>query len=98
MKAEAKMAEMNELAAEEGGWGAVEFVQLGTEEAIACRTLLKWTYVFAHAIPDAAAAKERFLFLQQDLESKTERLSELLESDAEKLRDPAVRKEARSRL
>lgn len=81
-----------QLGDQAGQWG-VQFVQQGTDEAIQCRTLLKWTYVLAHAIPDSAPAKERFLYLQRDLESKTERLSELLESDAEKLLDQEIRRE-----
>lgn len=93
VKAEAKMDQLREqLGSAAGQWG-VQFVQQGTDEAIACRTLLKWTYVLAHAVPDSAPAKERFLYLQRDLESKTERLSELLESEAEKLLEPAVRRE-----
>jgi hypothetical protein len=93
-KAEAKMRALQEAApGASRGWGDIAFVQAGTEEAIKCRGVLKWTYVLAFSLPDASAEKELFCFLQQDLESRTERLSGLLESDAETLLQPAVRAE-----
>jgi hypothetical protein len=75
------------------GWGDIAFVQQGTEEAIKCRGVLKWTYVLAFSLADDSPEKELFCFLQQDLESRTERLSGLLERDAEALLQPAVRAE-----
>jgi len=74
-------------------WGDVQFIGLSTSEAIRCRTVLKWTYVFAHDLEDETPAKNLFCFLQQDLEQKTERCSELLESDVEQLFKPDVRAE-----
>ena len=94
VKAEAKIKALQEAAPSSSrGWGDVAFVQQGTEEAIRCRSLLKWTYVLAFALTEATPEKELFLFLQQELESRTERLSGLLESDAETLLQPAVRSE-----
>ena len=93
-KAEAKIKALQEAAPSSSrGWGDVAFVQQGTEEAIRCRSLLKWTYVLAFALTEPTSGKELFLFLQQELESRTERLSGLLESDAETLLQPAVRSE-----
>lgn len=74
-------------------WGDVSFVQAGSEEAIKCRAVLKWTYVLAYALQDGSPQKELFCFLQQDLESRTERLSGLLEQEVEKLMEPEVRAE-----
>ena len=94
VKAEAKIKALQEAAPSSSrGWGDVAFVQQGTEEAIRCRSLLKWTYVLAFALTEPTPEKELFLFLQQELESRTERLSGLLESDAETLLQPAVRSE-----
>jgi hypothetical protein len=94
VKAEGKIKALQEAAPSSSrGWGDVAFVQQGTEEAIRCRSLLKWTYVLAFALTEPSPAKELFLFLQQELESRTERLSGLLESDAETLLQPAVRSE-----
>jgi hypothetical protein len=63
----------------------VSFVQQGVECAIQCRTVLKWTYVLAFYLEDKAPEKELFCFMQADLESRTERLSELLEKPVETL-------------
>ena len=94
VKAEAKIKALQEAAPSSSrGWGDVAFVQQGTEEAIRCRSLLKWTYVLAFALTEPTPEKELFLFLQQELESRTERLSGLLESDAETLLQPHVRSE-----
>lgn len=94
VKAEAKIKALQEAAPSSSrGWGDVAFVQQGTEEAIRCRSLLKWTYVLAYALSDPTPEKELFVFLQQELESRTERLSGLLESDAETLLQPNVRAE-----
>jgi ariadne-1 len=94
VKAEAKVKALQETAPDAArGWGDVAFVQQGTEEAIRCRGVLKWTYVLAFGLPDASPVKDLFCYLQQDLEQRTERLSGLLESDAETLMQPAVRAE-----
>ena len=93
-RAEAKMRALQEAApAAARGWGDVAFVQAGAEEAIRCRSLLKWTYVLAFSLTDGSPEKELFCFLQQDLESRTERLSGLLEAEPETLLQPAVRAE-----
>jgi ariadne-1 len=93
-KAEAKMRNLQEAAPPRSvGWGDVSFVQSATDEAIACRQVLKWTYVLAYHLADGAPEKELFCFLQQDLEARTERLSGLLERPAEELLQPAVRAE-----
>jgi len=74
-------------------WGDVQFVGEATEALSNCRLVLKWTYVLAHALPDESKEKNLFCFLQEDLEKKTERLSELLESDVEVLLKPEVKSE-----
>jgi ariadne-1 len=92
--AEAKVRALQEGAPGGGrGWSDVAFVQAGCEEALACRALLKWTYVLAYALPEEAPQRELFCYLQQDLEARTERLSGLLESDAPTLARPEVRAE-----
>ncbi len=72
-------------------WGDVMFIGEATEEVILCRTVLKWTYVLAYSLDDASPTKELFLYLQQDLESNTEKLSELLEKDVESLLQPDMK-------
>jgi hypothetical protein len=74
-------------------WSDIGFIKNGTEEAIASRAVLKWTYPLAFALADGDAQKELFTFLQQDLESRTERLSFLLEKDAAALQQTEVRAE-----
>mmetsp|Transcript_17885 Transcript_17885/g.30055 ORF Transcript_17885/g.30055 Transcript_17885/m.30055 type:complete len:586 (+) Transcript_17885:274-2031(+) len=74
-------------------WGDVQFVGEATESLSSCRLVLKWTYVLAHSLTDDSKEKNLFCFLQEDLEKKTERLSELLESDAEKLLKSEVKSE-----
>mmetsp|Transcript_10394 Transcript_10394/g.12172 ORF Transcript_10394/g.12172 Transcript_10394/m.12172 type:complete len:583 (-) Transcript_10394:534-2282(-) len=74
-------------------WGEVQFVGEATEGLCKCRVLLKWTYVLAHVLKDDSREKNLFCFLQEDLEKKTERLSELLESDVEELLKPEIKGE-----
>lgn len=74
-------------------WGDVQFVGEATEKLCKCRVVLKWTYVFAHALEDHSSKKNLFCFLQEDLERNTERLSELLESDVENLLKAEVKSE-----
>ena len=56
----------------------VQFLQQATEQVIACRQVLKYTYVFAYYLADG---KEKTLFehLQEQLERSTETLSEMSE-------------------
>jgi len=86
---------MEEIQAREPNraWGDVQFVEDATEGLSNCRAVLKWTYVLAHYLDDDTPEKDLFCFLQQGLEQNTERLSELLESDVEKLMLPATKSE-----
>ena len=55
--------------------------------------VLKWSYPLCFALTDGSPEKELFVFLQADLEARTERLSGLLEMDAKELLKPDVRAE-----
>jgi len=79
------------LEAGSGSWSDVAFVGAGTEEAIKCRGVLKWTYVLAFYLPEGHAEKPLFEYLQQELEQRTERLSALLEAEPAALLQPASR-------
>lgn len=84
-RAEDTIRALQEKNPDSAQWSDVSFVQRGVECAIQCRTVLKWTYVLAFYLEDKAPEKELFCFMQADLESRTERLSELLEKPVETL-------------
>lgn len=79
------------LSANGGSFSDVAFVSLATEEAILCRQVLKWTYVLAFSMEEQTSSKELFTNLQQDLETRVEQLSGLLESDPATLALPDTR-------
>ena len=60
-EAERKISEAAGRAAAGGGkvlsWGDAGFIVSATETAIACRGVLKWTYVLAHSLEDDTADK-----------------------------------------
>ena len=92
-KVEEKMRALQEASPGSAGWGDIAFVQNANEEVMACRQVLKWTYVLAYNLAEGAPEKELFCYLQQDLEARTERLSGLLEKEPEVLLQPEVRAE-----
>jgi len=57
----------------------VDFVYEAAEQLIECRRTLKYTYVFAFYLPDGSPEKNLFEWLQEELETNTEKLSEILE-------------------
>ncbi|GHP03637.1 hypothetical protein PPROV_000239200 [Pycnococcus provasolii] len=77
-------------------WTDGQFIGTATDELMACRLVLKWTYVLAHHLKDNSRPKNLFCDLQTQLESHTERLSGLIESDVEQLIKPEVRQEVLS--
>lgn len=65
-------------------WMEVQFLKAATEQVILCRQVLKYTYVFAYFLPEGQE-KTLFEFLQQQLETTTEQLSELSEQPVDKI-------------
>jgi hypothetical protein len=61
------------------GWVDVEYLERSVEQLIACRRVLKHTYIHAFYLPDGPE-KNLFEYLQQDLETNTELLSGVLEN------------------
>lgn len=59
---------------------AVQYLLDGTEELLACRQVLKYTYVVAFLMSEDEQARNLFEYLQKHLEVTTEGLSEVLES------------------
>jgi len=78
----AKMREMHDVAST---WAQVQFIEKSVAELQDCRSVLKYTYVFAFYFLEESSkhfldsAKELFEYLQEDLEKTTERLSEIVE-------------------
>jgi len=71
-------------AASVSSWIDVQFLKTATEQVFECRRVLKYTYVFAYYLQDQNE-KKLFEFLQQQLETTTEHLSELSEMDVSKM-------------
>jgi len=65
-------------------WIDVQFLRSATDEVFECRRVLKYTYVFAYYLQDENE-KTLFEFLQRELETATEHLSELSEMDLTKM-------------
>jgi len=61
------------------GAKTVDWIFVATEQLIECRRTLKYTYVFAFYLPDGSKEKNLFEWLQEELETTTERLSGHLE-------------------
>jgi len=74
---------------EEESWLDVSFIDEATECLIDCRNSLKFTYVAGYFYPDGRD-KSLFEFLQGELESATEALSELLEGSLDTHSRPIV--------
>uniref|UniRef100_A0A7S3PJG6 RBR-type E3 ubiquitin transferase n=1 Tax=Aplanochytrium stocchinoi TaxID=215587 RepID=A0A7S3PJG6_9STRA len=66
------------------GWIDVQFLDQAVEQLIECRRVLKYTYAFAYYLP-SGPKKTLFEHNQSDLESYTEKLSELSEKPIEDL-------------
>ena len=71
----------------------VEFIKDALTQVVACRQVLKWTYVYAyymdeesgeHAAQRSVETRELFEYLQKNLEEKTDKLHELVEKDLDK--------------
>jgi len=74
---------------EEESWLDVGFIDEATECLIDCRNTLKFTYVAGYFFPEGRD-KTLFEFLQGELESATESLSELLEGNLDSHSRPKV--------
>jgi len=78
----AKMREMHDV---DSTWAQVQFIEKSVAELQDCRSVLKYTYVFAYYFLEdgkqrnTGMAKDLFEYLQEDLEKTTERLSEIIE-------------------
>lgn len=77
-----KMREMQET---DATWVGVQFIARAAEQLIACRSVLKWSYVYAYYLADGSPAKNLFEYLQKDLEQTTEELSAALSAPVEAL-------------
>mmetsp|Transcript_36709 Transcript_36709/g.59313 ORF Transcript_36709/g.59313 Transcript_36709/m.59313 type:complete len:520 (-) Transcript_36709:770-2329(-) len=82
-KAEAKMSQLQN-STDETTWIDVQYIQRAADQLVECRQVLKFTYVFAFYL-EAGPEKDLFEYLQEDLEATTERLSGMLEQEAEML-------------
>lgn len=80
---------MTESAAQGRAWTDVQHLEHGTEVLLACRRVLKYTYVLGYYMEDGAE-KALFEHLQEMLEGSTEQLSELLEQDMDSVSREAV--------
>ena len=71
---------MEDLQQTDKTWVDVQYISMSTEQCIAARKTLKYTYVHAYYM-EASQEKDLFEWLQADLEATTEALSLLLESE-----------------
>mmetsp|Transcript_7976 Transcript_7976/g.9120 ORF Transcript_7976/g.9120 Transcript_7976/m.9120 type:complete len:558 (-) Transcript_7976:1248-2921(-) len=71
------------------GWIDVQFLDQAVQQVIESRKVLKYTYAFAYYLPDGPK-KVLFEHNQADLESYTEKLSELSEKPVEQLKRTEV--------
>eukprot|EP01121_Diplochlamys_sp_Union-15-3_P013423 TRINITY_DN4163_c0_g1_i3.p1 TRINITY_DN4163_c0_g1~~TRINITY_DN4163_c0_g1_i3.p1 ORF type:complete len:131 (-),score=25.08 TRINITY_DN4163_c0_g1_i3:189-581(-) len=67
-------------------WIDVQFIKTSTLQLMEAREMLKWTYVYGYYLPENIN-RDLFEYLQADLESGTEKLSLLLESNEKKDKD-----------
>jgi ariadne-1 len=65
-------------------WIDSEFLSAANEALIRCRQVLQYTYVTAYYLPEGPE-RTLFEFLQQQLESSTETLNELIEQPLESI-------------
>lgn len=81
--AERRMQELQE-SSKQASWIDVQFLREATDELIECRRVLKYTYCHAYYLEDS---KEKHLFEdhQSQLESHTEKLTELSEMNLDKI-------------
>jgi len=82
----AKMREMHDV---DSTWAQVQFIERSVAELQDCRSVLKYTYVFAYYFLEDSnqlnnTAAELFEYLQEDLEKTTEKLSENIEETLQK--------------
>jgi ariadne-1 len=80
-------------------WIDIDYVENAVEQLIQCRTILKYSYVCAYYLEDVSE-KNLFEYLQEQLEKNTEKLSGILEGDAEYSREEilSLTKSANTRL
>jgi ariadne-1 len=76
---------MRDLQQTDATWVGVQFIARAAEQLIACRSVLKWSYVYAYYLDDGSPAKNLFEYLQKDLEQTTEELSAALSAPVELL-------------
>jgi len=76
---------MQDLSDKGMSWIDVQFIKQATQSLMECRNMLKYTYVYGFFLPKHVN-RSIFEYLQADLESTVEKLSELLEAQGEKER------------
>lgn len=63
----------------------LQFLYDALKQVRACRRVLKWTYVFGYYFEEVGPEKNLFEHVQKNLEEKTDRMHEMLESDLDTL-------------
>jgi ariadne-1 len=86
---EKRMAQLHNTATAESLWIEVQYLYDASITVIQCRSVLKYTYVFAFYLPEGPE-KILFEYLQQQLEQSTEHLSELSEKPLNEINKDAV--------
>jgi len=81
----------------------VTYIEQAVEQLIECRRTLQFTYVYAFYLAEGGAEKNLFEYLQAELETNTEKLSEVLEKPLsfdinERLKIMDVKNQAGTRL
>ncbi len=73
---EEALARMRELTQSDSTWLGVQYISKAAEQLILCRSMLKYSYIYAYYMfEEVSAARHLFEYLQQDLELTTEELS-----------------------
>lgn len=78
LQTDRRMASLHAASGGEAAWIDFQFLAAATQQVMECRSVLKYTYVFAYYLADGPE-KQLFEYLQQQLEAATEHLSELSE-------------------
>lgn len=81
--AEKKMVERQE--SQKSSWMDVQFLRHAAEQVIACRRVLKYTYVLGYFLKNDSLEKQLFEHHQEMLEKNTERLHECTEHNIEQM-------------
>eukprot|EP01121_Diplochlamys_sp_Union-15-3_P002140 TRINITY_DN1185_c0_g1_i2.p1 TRINITY_DN1185_c0_g1~~TRINITY_DN1185_c0_g1_i2.p1 ORF type:complete len:622 (+),score=122.87 TRINITY_DN1185_c0_g1_i2:56-1921(+) len=72
---------IQELTSGESTFAEVKFIERGTNVLLQCQNVLKYSYVFAYFLSEDGPEKPLFNWLQKELETTTEQLGGILESN-----------------